>query len=93
MTVVLLGYRSTKRNAVPEPLYVGNSAAEAREAQDAPPAGIVRTELFQGIEPDRVRHHSGEVAKPAAPVKPPAKDKDPKPDAAKDEKPKDAKGK
>ena len=81
MTVLLLGYRSTKHNATPEPLYVGTSPAVARELQATPPEGIVRTELYSHIRPTRTRHHgTTERELQAAPQPQPAEPKQPEPE-------------
>lgn len=46
MTAITLGYTAHGRDAAPTVLYAGNDASAARDALEAPPAGIIRTDLI-----------------------------------------------
>jgi cell division protein FtsN len=91
MTVILLGYPSHDKTADPVCLYAGRDNSTARSIQEAPPVGIVRSEIYVNPVVNRRRIHEGNEAKPEplpepalAPVPakapaPHADDKKPKP--------------
>lgn len=62
---IAIGYRAIGRTADPELLYCGNDGAAGAAAADAPPPGIIRTELIKSPIITRRRFFEAPAAPPA----------------------------